>query len=273
MRYSSRFWLYAPLALFLALAVAAMANWWVLAKHLDSRLTAMNGHQAVPGITVSWKSKTISGFPFRLDVVFEGLQVRAGAPRGPIIWTSERFALHSLTYGRAQDIFEAAGQQSLAWTDAGNLRHRIAFLPATLRASVISGAKGVSRFDLDILDAGGKAADGAPFTIARAQFHLRHDPRSDALDFMVSGVEASTPDTVFGNHVKKLEIYGRITEGEAFSRLLAGRSGLMDALMAWNHRGGKIITDKAEIDSTAMAVKAPGPEVEPGLRALLFPLY
>jgi len=47
----------------------------------------------------------------------------------------------------------------------------------------------------------------------------------------------------------------------------------MDALMAWKHRGGKIITDKAEIDSTAMAVKAPGPELEPGLRALLFPLY
>jgi hypothetical protein len=273
MRYSSRFWLYAPLALFLALAVAAMANWWILAKDLDRRLTAMNGHQAVPGVTVSWKSKTIAGFPFRLDVVFEGLQVRAGAPRGPIIWNSEHFALHALTYGRTQDIFEAAGQQSLAWTDAGNLRHRIAFLPATLRASVISGTKGVSRFDLDILDAGGKTADGAPFTLARAQLHLRKDPKTDALDFMISGLEANTPQTVFGNHARKLEIYGRITEGAAFARLLAGQSGLMDALMAWKHRGGKIITDKAEIDSTAMAVKAPGPELEPGLRALLFPLY
>lgn len=273
MRYSSRFWLYAPLALFLALAVAAMANWWMLAKDLDHRLTAMNGHQAVPGVTVSWKSKTIAGFPFRLDVMLDGLRVRAGAPRGPVTWSSERFALHSLAYGRTQDIFEAAGQQSLTWTDADNLGHKIAFLPATLRASTISSAKGVSRFDLDILNAGGKTVDGATFTIARAQLHLRHDPKSDALDFMISGLQANMPDTVFGNHVEKLEIYGRITEGEAFARLLAGQSGLMDALMAWKHRGGKIVTDKAEIDATALAVKAPGPELEPGLRALLFPLY
>jgi hypothetical protein len=273
MRYSSRFWLYAPLALFLALAIGVMVHWWVLAKDLDQKLTAMNGHQAVPGVTVSWKTKSISGFPFRMEILFDDLQVRAGAPRGPIVWKTEHFAVHSLTYGRAQDIFEAAGQQNLAWTDADNLGHQIAFLPATLHASAISSAKGMSRFDLDIMDAGGKTADGAPFTIARAQFHLRKDPKSDALDFMISGLEANTPDTVFGTHAKTLEVYGRVTEGAAFTRLLAGQSGLMDALMAWKHQGGKIITDKAAIDSTTLTIKAPGPELEPGLRALLFPLY
>jgi hypothetical protein len=273
MRYSSRFWLYAPLTLFLALAVWAMAHWWIMAKDLDRRLTAMNGRQGVPGVTVSWKAKTISGFPFRLDVVFEGLQVRAGAPRGPMTWSSERFALHALTYGRAQDIFEAAGQQSLTWTDADSVHHRISFLPASLRASVTANDKGVTRFDLDVQDAGGKTAEGAPFTVARAQFHLRRDPNADALDFMLSGVEANAPDTPFGNHVKALEVYGRITEGGAFARLLAGRSGLMDALMTWQHRGGKIVADKATVDSTAVSLQQPGPELEPGLRALLFPLY
>jgi hypothetical protein len=273
MRYSSRFWLYAPLALFLALAVWAMAHWWIVAQDLERRLTAMNGRQAVPGVTVSWKAKTISGFPFRLDVMFDGLEVRAGAPRGVMVWSSERFALHALTYGRSQDIFEAAGQQSLAWTDADSLRHRISFLPASLRASVIGSGKAITRFDLDVQDAGGRTAEGGAFTVARAQFHLRRDPNADALDFMLSGVEANTPDTPFGNHVKALEIYGRITEGEAFARLLEGRSGLMDALMTWRHRGGKIVADKATIDSTAVSLQQPGPELEPGLRALLFPLY
>ncbi len=142
MKYSSRFWLYAPLALFLALAAWAMSHWWVLAGALDNKLKAMNGHQAIPGVTLSWASQTISGFPFRIDVVFSDLLVRAEGPRGPLVWHSDHFALHALTYGRAQDIFEAAGHQTLAWTDADGVRHQLNFLPASLRASSIAGARG-----------------------------------------------------------------------------------------------------------------------------------
>jgi len=108
MSYSSRFWLYAPLALFLALAFWAMSHWWLAAKALDQRLIALNGHQAIPGVRVAWSKQTISGFPFRLDVVFDDFSVRAEAPRGPLTWHSDHFALHSLTYGRTQDVFEAA---------------------------------------------------------------------------------------------------------------------------------------------------------------------
>src|SRR6185312_2746184 len=110
MTYSSRFWLYAPLALFLALALWAMGHWWSVAHALDRKLIAMNGHQAIPGVTLSWKSHTISGFPFRMDVVFDDFKMRAEAPRGAIIWHSDHFASHALTYGRTQDIFEAAGE-------------------------------------------------------------------------------------------------------------------------------------------------------------------
>ena len=123
MSYSSRFWLYAPLALFLALAFWAMSHWWLAAKALDQRLIALNGHQAIPGVRVAWSKQTISGFPFRLDVVFDDFSVRAEAPRGPLTWHSDHFALHSLTYGRTQDVFEAAGQQALAWTDADGFLH------------------------------------------------------------------------------------------------------------------------------------------------------
>ena len=272
MSYSSRFWLYAPLALFLGLAVWVMTHWWLVAKDMDQRLIALNGHQAVPGVRVSWDKQTISGFPFRLDVVFENVSVRAEAPRGPIIWHSDRFALHALTYGRNQDIFEAAGQQTLAWTDADNAQHQISFLPATLHASVIEDGRGVRRFDLDMLDAGGKATDGTAFTVGRAQFHLRRDPKTDALDLVLNTVEAKGP-TPFGDHIRNLEIYGRITQGNAFARLLRGQSGWMDALMAWRHDGGTIVTDKADIQSSALTTQKSGPELEPGLRSLLFPLY
>src|SRR3984957_8832145 len=98
MKYSSRFWLYAPLALFLGLAAWVMVQWGTVAGALVNRRKAMNGHQAIPGVTISWTSQTISGFPFRLDVVLSNLVVNAEAPRGPLIWHSDRFAAHALGY-------------------------------------------------------------------------------------------------------------------------------------------------------------------------------
>ena len=110
LKYSSRFWLYAPLMVFLGIAAWAMGHWWVVASALDRKLTALNGHEAMPGVTVSYASKTISGFPFNIDIVFTGLKIAGAGPHGPFAWSTERFALHRLTYGRAQDIYEAAGQ-------------------------------------------------------------------------------------------------------------------------------------------------------------------
>jgi hypothetical protein len=212
-------------------------------------------------------------YPSRPLGVAPALRARPVAPRGPITWHSDRFALHALTYGRTQDIFEAAGPQTLAWTDADNAPHQLSFLPASLHASAISGDGGLARFDLDMMDAGGKDSDGAAFTAARVQFHMRRDPKADALDLMLSALEVKNPATPFGDHVKKLEIYGRVTEGSSFARLLEGRSGWMDAMRAWKHRNGEIVTDKVDIESTALTTQKTGSELQPGLRALLFPFY
>ena len=135
MNYSSRFWLYAPLALFLGLAGWAMAYWWVVATALDKKLDALNGHEAVPGITLSYATKTISGFPFNIDVVFTGFKVEGAGAHGHFAWQSERFALHALTYGAVRQIYEMAGQQSLSWQDGSGKPHRITFLPASMHAS------------------------------------------------------------------------------------------------------------------------------------------
>jgi hypothetical protein len=90
---------------------------------------------------------------------------------------------------------------------------------------------------------------------------------------MLSALEVKAPSTPFGNHIRTLEIYSRVTQGSAFARLLAGRSGWMDAILAWKHQGGEIVTDKVNIESSALTTKSTGPQLQPGLRALLFPLY
>jgi hypothetical protein len=273
MKYSSRFWLYAPLAMFLALAAWAMSHWWVMASALDKKLKAMNGHQTVPGITLSWDSQTVSGFPFRLDVVFTNFLVHAEGPRGPLIWHSDRFAIHALTYGRAQDIFEAAGPQTLSWSDADDAHHQLSFLPGSLRASSIADSSGLARFDLDLVDASGKDSDGATFTVGRAQLHARRDPKKDALDLMLSAVEVKDPATPFGDHIHTLEIYSHATQGSAFGRLLAGQAGWMDGIMAWHHQNGDIVTDRVHIQSSAVTTDKVDTSLAPRLRALLFPFF
>ena len=172
MRYSSRFWLYAPLTLFLALAGWAMTHWWIVATAFDKKLNDLNGHEAVPGITLSYSGKTISGFPFNIDVVFTGFKIAGAGAHGPFTWSSEHFALHRLTYGRAQDIYEAAGTQTLAWADGAGVPHHIGFLPGAMRASgaIADGRRASARFDLDITGASGK--DG--------EFHHRPRPVSSA---------------------------------------------------------------------------------------------
>ncbi len=273
MKFSSRFWLYAPLVLFLALAAWVMSHWWNVAHALDDRLKAMNGRQAIPGVTLSWNSQTISGFPFRVDVVFTNFLVRAEGPRGPLIWHSDRFAMHALTYGRIQGIFEAAGPQTLAWTDADGVRHQLSFVPGSLRASAIADSKGLSRFDLDLLDAGGKDTDGTAFTVGRAQFHMRRDPKKDALDLNISAVEVKGHATPFGDHVLRLELYSQVAQGSAFARLLAGRTGWMDAIMAWRHQNGQIFHGPVHIQSSAVTTDKMDDTLQPRLHALLFPFY
>ena len=52
MNYSSRFFLYAPFVLLLALATAAGVTWWMAASKVADALQATNGHEIAPGVKV-----------------------------------------------------------------------------------------------------------------------------------------------------------------------------------------------------------------------------
>lgn len=261
--YSSRFFLYAPLCLFLALAAWVTAYWWLAAGALDKKLTALNGHDVAPGITLSFTAKEISGFPFNLDAAFTGVKIAGSAAHGPFAWTAEHFVLHRLTYGRDQDIYEAAGRQTFAWTDGAGAGHAISFLPGTLRASSITDARGLARFDIDAV-----AADGEGFTAADLQFHLRRDPDRKNLDMVLwaDDVKGGTP---FGA-IAQLRLYAHLTDIQALAGLLAGTQAWPDAAAAWRAAGGRMQIDKVDARTTALTTQVPG---DPRLAALLSPLY
>jgi hypothetical protein len=231
--YSSRFWLYAPTALFLAIAAAVMVHWWLRADAFEKRLAAIKGREAVPGITLDWTRVEVGGFPFRLDAGFTDFRVKGAGAHGPFAWQSEKFALHALTYGRRQDVFEAAGRQTVAWTEADGRAGAASFLPGSLHASAITDANGLARADLDIVDAGAK-----DFTVARFQLHMRRDPlmegRGGGLDLMLRA------DSIkgFGVDQPLVEIYATLNKAAALAPLLAGAKAWPAAVGDWRAQGG-----------------------------------
>ena len=135
MNYSSRFWLYAPTGLFLMLALAAMIHWWISADAFEKKLAAFKDRPAIPGVVLDWDKVAVGGFPFRLDADFVNFRITGEGAHGRFAWRSERFALHALSYGRSQAVYEAAGRQQLSWSDANGARHAAEFLAASMRAS------------------------------------------------------------------------------------------------------------------------------------------
>lgn len=230
LRYSSRFWLYAPTGLFLLLAAAAMIHWWIVAGAFDKKLASLKGKEAIPGITLDWDKVEVGGFPFRLEAGFANLRIQGTGVHGPFAWTSEKFALHALTYGRSKIVYEAAGRQALSWTARDGGMHRLSFVPGTMRGSTIADTRGLSRFDLDIVQVG-----DADFRIGRFQFHLRRDPDGSDLDMVVrtDGLAAA------GLKVGNIEFSATLNQVGALAPLLKGDSAWPDAVQRWRAQGGR----------------------------------
>jgi hypothetical protein len=237
MKYSSRFFLYAPLGVFLLLLAIAGLYWWVLASELSARLEAANGQQVAPGVTMHFASRRITGFPFSLDTEFRDVKFTVATPLGPAAWHSEHFAMHGLTYGRDETIFEAAGHQRLAWRRADGASRTLDFAVASLRASAIDSKDALQRFDLDLVGFGSKA-----FTAQRLQFHLRRH-KGDTLDLYVVAdgvrpVPGSCPR--LAGPVKDEQFSATVSQAGAFSPVLSASQPWASAALEWRRRGGEV---------------------------------
>jgi hypothetical protein len=240
MNYSSRVFLYGPFALLLLVAAATGVHWWFAAAALEQRLDAMQTREAMPGVTVHYGARSVGGFPFRLEAVFDDFRVTVATPNGPVVWRAEHFALHGLTYGRDEFVFEAAGRQSLSWGKS----HRLDFQTGSLHASAIRDTDGLSRFDLDLV-----AFDSPALTASRIQFHIRRT--LDTLDIATSGDDVQLAPRLrgaFGDRFRLLALQGGITAPRAFDGVRAGRADWRSALDAWRGSQGALRADPFELD-------------------------
>jgi hypothetical protein len=224
------------------LAAAVMIHWWMLAGPFEKKLAALKGRETIPGITLDWDKAEVGGFPFRLDATFQNLRIAGAGAHGPFSWRSEEFAMHSLTYGRSQDVYQAAGRQQISWTDSNGGARAAAFQAGSMRGSSILGRQGLMRFDLDIAELG-----GPDFTLTRLQFHMRRDPDGNSLDLMVStdGLPVGTkkPD--------HRQLYVTLANAEPLLPLLRGELSWPEAVKHWRAGGGSEKLSNADDQSLA----------------------
>jgi len=236
-RYSNRFFLYAPFALVVAFAASVMLLWFRASGEWERRVIALNGREIAPGITLSYSSETIGGFPFRVDTVFKNFRISVA---GAGSWQSDEFAMHALTYGSGHAVFEAAGNQTFTWTQNG-APHQFTFIPGSIRASSILNGDALSLFDLVFV-----ALDSPGLTIGRGEIHMRRNPSSDAVDIALSGEYIQSP------HRKKpflhFRLAARITPRTQLNPLLEGKKHWQDATESWRNANGHISVDAIDLD-------------------------
>lgn len=245
MKFSHRFFLYAPVVAVGVLFAAAAIYWTVAAHAFANRLDTLNGHEIEPGVTFHFESKAIGGFPFRIDAVLKDMRIDAATAHGSASWRAEEFALHMLDYSATPVVFEAAGKQVLSWHDTKGAPHNLTFVPGLLRASAATSGGELARFDFELIG----TAD-VPIRVSRGEFHLRRTPGTDALDLVFMADDMHLPagqHAGLGETIPKLRLSARLAPGNDWNALLSGNGDWRKAAEAWRAHSGTLDIAQLEI--------------------------
>jgi hypothetical protein len=265
MNYSSRFFLWAPIILFVLLAAGISVHWYRTAKAYERQIVALKGQEAMPGVTLNWSSVSFAGFPFRVDANFQNFSAMGQGPHGPFSVSSERLSMHALTYGGDRKVFEAAGNQRLSWVDAAGRKRDFTFQPGQLRASAVRDDNGLLRFDVDIENL---AAPG--LSIGRAQFHMRRAEDGNAIEMVAQADQAKGDLGAFGKQVGSLRVFQTLVRARSYMLLLQGKTTASETHGAWHDEGGVANVTRTELNGKENAMT---PEQAGAITTLLEALY
>jgi hypothetical protein len=244
MSYSSRLYMYGPVGLLLLIVVLYAVFWRVQSDTLAARLERANGGEILPGVSFSFAQKLVGGFPFRLDVVLTDVAFTYRNGGTEADWRIDRLALHRLSYGRNQFIFEADGKESLAWKSSADAApETVSLTPQVARASAILADDRLIRFDADVWDPRGTATDprhvSSAFSAARAQFHALAR-RNNTVDVMMQIENGQSGANGAQAAVPQIDCRAEIDHAEMLTGLERGNEAPATALQKWRDNLGVI---------------------------------
>ena len=245
---------------FVVLAIAAAgysAGWLWLRQETSRQLDAGAAELRSRGYTVSWRDRTIGGYPFRLDVDFSAL--RLAEPGGWAV-AFPRLRSESFVYALGHWVAEAPDGVTITRPGAGAVRVRA----EVLHASLAGLSEHPPRFSLEGQGLTFTPEAGArPFPLASAQglqFHLRQGPDDEGGLFvsLTGGRPLSPPPGLGGDPQGGLDFNLELILSKAHALVgpdwsTAGR--------AWSAAGGTARLRRGSISSgrTTVTLSSPQP--------------
>jgi hypothetical protein len=246
--------LYLPFVLLLA-AVAAWSGFWLWAKsELGRRLDEGAAALAAQGYPVAWKDRTITGYPFRMDVTLS--DVRAREPSGWAL-TTPRIEAEAPAYALGDWLVAAPDGLTFVRPESGP----VAVSGRLIRASLTHLTSRPPSFSFEGVDLAFREGPGAkPFGLTAAQrveFHLRAGPDDQGGVFF----------DLEGGQARLSGLLARMAEGKpismAWNSTVSKMSGFAgrdwaDAVRRWSDAGGRMTVRNAALVAGQALVRSDG---------------
>jgi len=256
----SRFWLYAPFVA-LGVAVAAWSGYWLVARdRLTAGLDTAAANLTTAGYPLSWKDRTIGGYPFRMDVTLT--EVRAAAPGG---WALEapRIDAEANAFSLGSWLIAAPVSLTFVRPQGGPVVVTGKLVRASL-THLTSRPPSLSFEGVKLNFAPGPGAQPFALTAAdRVEFHLRAGPNDEG------GVFAS----VENGQARLSGLFARVAKGRPVSIVwnstlskMSAFSGKSwpDAVRRWSEAGGTMTVRQAGLTAGDAVVSASGGALRAG---------
>lgn len=232
---ANRRWIVVPWVIFIV-AVAGWSAWWMMsAREVGARMDAEAKSLQARGYTVSWKTRSIGGYPFRYFVQLSETQI--GAPDG---WGLSAPRLDAEASALTPGVVVLVAPQGVTLSRPG--KPAITITGEVLRMSLAGLDKTPPRLSIEGRGLRLVAATGsqvifpaidrfearlAPAEAGKAGLFFRIDKATPRADSLLARVAGSAPVTV--------DVEGNLTQAQALNG--AGPGG---ALANWLTGGGKL---------------------------------
>jgi hypothetical protein len=250
----NRFWLFAPYAALLVVALAWSAYWWAASARLQHVVeTCAKGLQK-QGYEARWSSIKVDGYPFRLRLVLTGPRLADSAGWG---FSATRLEAMALAY--APDRWVLAAPQSLIFSRPG--KGDVAVSGKALRASMSAIGSPQPRF----------AFEGDALTLAPAQGST--PPPFAAIDRLELDMQPGPNDQAAfyikldGGTLRPEAGLARMAAGKPFSLVWDARLTRVSTLhgsnwpagvQAWREAGGSMTVAGAALGLGGVTLKGQG---------------